>query len=173
MTPTSATSRRRSLERAAVITAVTLATAVAPGQVRGQQAGQQTQDAEIIAVAQRMFDAMRTRDTTLLRSVFDPSARFVRVTREGAVSAESPDGFILAVAKSTDGPPWIERFWDPEVRIDDNIAQLWVQYDFHLGEKFSHCGIDAFLLAKTAAGWKIIEVADTRRRAGCTGPPGK
>ena len=120
-----------------------------------------------------MFDAMRTRDTTLLRSVFDPAARLVSVTRQGAVRAESADGFIRAVANSKDGPPWIERFWDPEVRIDDNIAQLWVTYDFHLGDKFSHCGIDAFQLAKTTVGWKIIQVADTRRQTGCTPPPNK
>jgi len=136
-------------------------------------AGQQSDEAEIIAVAQRMFDAMRTRDTAALRSVFDPSARLVRVTPQGAVRAEPADGFIRAVAGGKDGPEWNERFWDPEVRIDGNIAQLWTKYDFHLGDKFSHCGIDAFQLAKTSAGWKVVQVADTRRQTGCTPPPGK
>ena len=132
---------------------------------------QQNEEAEIIAVAQRMFDAMRTRDTTALRSVFDASARLVSVTRQGAVRAEPAENFIRAVAGSKDGPAWNERFWDPEVRIDGNIAQLWGKYDFHLGDKFSHCGIDAFQLAKTTAGWKIVQVADTRRQTGCTPPP--
>jgi hypothetical protein len=127
----------------------------------------------VVAVAQKLFDAMRTRDTTAIRSAFDPSARLVAVTRQGAVRAESPDDFIRAVANSKDGPAWNERIWDPEVRIDGNIAQLWVKYDFHLGEKFSHCGIDAFQLAKTNAGWKITQLADTRRNTGCTAPPAK
>jgi hypothetical protein len=155
--------------RTAAFAAMVLGITAVPQPARAQQGD----EAAIIAVAQSMFDAMRTRDTTLLRSVFDPSARLVRVSPQGAVRAESPDGFIRAVANSKDGPPWIERFWDPEVRIDDNIAQLWVKYDFHLGEKFSHCGIDAFQLAKTNAGWKITQLADTRRNTGCTAPPAK
>ncbi|HEX6052178.1 MAG TPA: nuclear transport factor 2 family protein [Gemmatimonadaceae bacterium] len=163
--------RRRSPVRAAAIAAIAATALVSTALTRPAHA-QQSDSADIIAVAQRMFDAMRTRDTSQLRSVFDPSARLVRVTREGAVRAESPDGFIQAVARSKDGPPWVERFWDPEVRIDDKIAQLWVKYDFHLGEKFSHCGIDAFQLAKTAGGWKITQLADTQRQTGCT-PPAK
>lgn len=136
-------------------------------------AAQQTDEAEIVAVAQKMFDAMRSRDTTLLRSVFDASARLVRVTPQGAVRAEPPDAFIRAVAASKDGPAWNERFWDPEIRIDGNIAQLWVKYDFHIGDKFSHCGIDAFELAKTSTGWKVVQVADTHRTTGCAAPPAK
>ena len=151
----------------------TTASCLCASPARAQGPAPQAEEAAIIAVAQQMFDAMRTRDTTLLRSLFDPSARLVGVTREGAVRADSPDDFIRAVANSKDGPAWNERFWDPEVRVDANIAQLWVKYDFHIGEKFSHCGIDAFQLAKTSAGWKIIQVADTRRNTGCTPPPAK
>ena len=150
-----------------------IASALWAGAAGAQAPTPQGEEAAIIAVAQQMFDAMRTRDTTLLRSVFDPSARLVGVTRQGAVRADSPDDFIRAVANSQDGPAWNERFWDPEVRVDANVAQLWVKYDFHIGDKFSHCGIDAFQLAKTAAGWKIIQVADTRRNIGCTPPPAK
>ena len=84
----------------------------------------------------------------------------------------TPDQFIAAVARSAGGDPWIERMWDQEVRIDGDIAQLWTQYDFHLGSKFSHCGIDAFQMARTASGWKIVQIADTRRSDGCKVAPG-
>ena len=59
-----------------------------------------------------MFDAMRTRDTTMLRSVFDPAGRLVSLTRQGAVRAESPDDFMRAVT-STNGRAWNERMRDP------------------------------------------------------------
>jgi hypothetical protein len=44
---------------------------------------------------------------------------------------------------------------------------VWTEYDFHLGDKFSHCGVDAFHLLKTSAGWKVVALSDTARREGC------
>jgi len=65
-----------------------------------QAPAERGEEGVIIAVAQRTFDAMRTRDTTRLGSLFDPPARLVGVTRQGAVRADSPDDFIRAVANS-------------------------------------------------------------------------
>jgi hypothetical protein len=65
----------------------------------------------------------------------------------------------------------IERTWAHEVRVDGNIAQAWMQYDFHIGERFSHCGVDAFDFVKIGDAWKIVQVMDTRRTTGCTPPP--
>ena len=47
------------------------------------------------------------------------------------------------------------------------LASVWVPYEFYLGDKFSHCGVDAFHLARFEDGWKIIGLADTQRREGC------
>jgi predicted metal-dependent phosphoesterase TrpH len=44
---------------------------------------------------------------------------------------------------------------------------VWTAYDFHVNSRFSHCGYDSFQLTRTAAGWKIIAIADTQRREGC------
>lgn len=136
-------------------------------------AAQQSEDAAVVAVAQTLFDGMRTRDTAAIRSVFDPSARLLRLANDGTVRAEAPDGFIRAVASAKAGAVWNERMWDPEVRIDGHLAHLWAKYDFHLNDKFSHCGIDAFQMMKTSAGWKIVSLADTHRTTDCTPPPGK
>jgi hypothetical protein len=55
----------------------------------------------------------------------------------------------------------IERMWDPEVRVDGPFATLWAPYDFYSGVEFSHCGTDAFQLAKTSVGWKVVMVSYT------------
>lgn len=68
---------------------------------------------------------------------------------------------------------WDERIWDTQVRIDGNLASVWTKYAFYLGPQFSHCGIDHFLLFRRAEGWKIIHLADTRRREGCEMPPAR
>jgi hypothetical protein len=46
-----------------------------------------------------------------------------------------------------------------------------VEYSFWLGTTFSHCGIDAFQLARLGSEWKIIAIADTRRTDGCNKGP--
>lgn len=139
--------------------------ALGPAPVRGQNA-----EAEVVAVVERLFEGMRTRDTTLMRSVFAPQAHLYGVRRDGTVSATSPDGFITSVG-GREGPMLDERVFAPEVRIDGNLAMVWTYYTLHIGEQFSHCGIDAFMLYRLDSGWKIVSLADTRRTENCE-PPG-
>ncbi len=134
----------------------------------------QSAEREVLQTTQRAFDAMRARDTAALHSVFDSSARIVTTSvRDGTPVARtvSIDAFVTAIGKANE--ELIERIWDPEVRIDDNIATVWAPYDFHVGKKFSHCGVDAIQLVRTAACWKIIQIVDTHRTKGCTGPPAR
>lgn len=122
----------------------------------------------VLAVVQRLWDGMRTRDTALVRSVFDSTALLTRVvTRDGVsrVQVLPISGFIEALGRSTE--TWNERMFAPEVRIDGSLATVWTEYDFHLGTQFSHCGVDAFQLLKTSAGWKVVALSDTARREGC------
>lgn len=133
----------------------------------GALAGQ-TPDDEVLAVVQRLFDGMRAADSTAVRSVFHESSRlFSTGERDGtpAVNVIPADRFVAAVGGATG--QWDERIWDTHVRIDDNLASVWTQYAFYLNGEFSHCGVDAFTLAKTAEGWKIVSLADTRRQEGC------
>ena len=71
------------------------------------------------------------------------------------------------IAKLRDGD--LVRIDLPRRRIDvdANLATLWAPYEFHLGGELSHCGIDAFQLARTADGWQILQIAYTRRTEGC------
>jgi hypothetical protein len=62
---------------------------------------------------------------------------------------------------------WDERVAHEVVHQDDGLATVWMDYTFYLGGKKSHCGVDAFFVAKEGTEWKIIAIADTRRRDGC------
>ena len=132
------------------------------------------QDAErtaVLATVQRVFDAMRTRDTALLRQAFDTTARLVGVSARGGpptVRLTTPAAFGAAIASAPAGNVWNERIWDPEVRIDGDLAQVWAYYTFHRNSAFSHCGVDAFMLLKVGSEWKITQLADSRRTTGCT-----
>jgi len=121
----------------------------------------------------QLFDAMRKHDSAAARSAFAPEGRLLSIgERDGQVrmSVLTPDDFAKAVARGAGGPPWNEPIYDPEIRIDGRVATVWTWYDFLLGEKWSHCGVDAFQLANLADGWKITQLVDTRHTTGCKTP---
>ena len=124
----------------------------------------------VLATVQRLFDAMRTKDTAAFRDIFEPNARLVgmrtRQNGEQIVQVLPWDRFGAAMVSSTRGP-WIERAWSPEVRVRGTLATVWAEYDFHFGQTPSHCGVDAVQLLKTPAGWKIVSIADTYEPTGC------
>ena len=125
-------------------------------------------EAEVLKTVRSLFDGMRAKDTTLMRSLFHAEARLMSAdTREGVprVSVDPLAGWLRGVAGAKEVLD--ERLRDTEVRVDGNLAMVWTGYDLFVGSRHNHCGVDVFILGKTADGWKILDVADTRRREGC------
>ena len=142
---------------------------VAAGPVEAQTAAERD---EVLQPIVQLFDGMRKRDSAMVRAAFAPQARLGGAQeRNGQVSIHfiTPDDFARVVG-SQPAPPWDERIYDPEVRIDGRLATVWVKYDFLAGDKWSHCGIDAFQLARLPEGWRITQLGDTRQTTGCTTP---
>ena len=113
-------------------------------------------------VAEQLLEAITNRDTTLFRSVTVPGALIIgtrRMEGEPQHRIRSVDDNIRSLAG--EGPAFLERMWEPEVRIDDTIATVWTRYDFYIDDAFSHCGTDAFHLVQTPEGWKITSVIYT------------
>ena len=124
-----------------------------------------TPDKDVMAVINRMFEGFAKKDTTIIRGTLADDVKLVSAfnNREGKpmVRAETMDKFLVGIATA---PGTLdERLFNPEVRIDGNLATVWVKYEFWYDGKYSHCGFDAFQLARGEAGWKIISIADTRR----------
>jgi hypothetical protein len=120
--------------------------------------------AEIREVVDRLFTGMRTGDTAMMTSAIDVDARMVSASMRGGVPVANVGNvraWLSGVANARE--VLNERIWDVEIRIDGTLATAWMQYDFHVGERFSHCGVNAMQLVRTASGWKIVNVADSRR----------
>jgi hypothetical protein len=130
---------------------------------------------EVMSPIHRLFDAMRTGDSTSARTAFHEDARLVRLP--GAVEEFDVDETLLEGFMSSIGgdreDSWDEPIWDWEVRIDGNLASVWTKYAFYRNGEFSHCGVDAFLLADTPSGWKIVSLVYSRRQHDCELPPGR
>jgi hypothetical protein len=124
----------------------------------------------ILAVTRRLFDGMRAGDSAMVRSTFHPKIFLATsFVRQGTPSIEvdaGPDGFVKAVGTPHD-EMWDERVAHEVVHQDGGLAAVWMDYTFYLGGKKSHCGVDAFFIAKEGTEWRIISLTDTRRRDGC------
>ncbi len=119
------------------------------------------------AVVSTLFEAMAAGDTATMASLFAEDARFAGVGRDGTLRYTTPAEFIASIGEHS-GPALNETLYDVEVRVDGPLAVVWTYYTFHLGDEFSHCGYDAFQMLKLQDEWKIVHLADSRRREGCT-----
>jgi hypothetical protein len=123
----------------------------------------------VMAPILTLFDGMRAADSSAVRSAIHPTARLLRVgtNHEGVHGVhETPiDQFVAAMAG--DHPLYDERLGDTQITVDGDLATVWVPYAFYLGDEFSHCGTNAFQLARLDGTWKIIHTVDTSRQDGC------
>jgi hypothetical protein len=133
-----------------------------------------SRDAQITAVVQQLFAAMKASDTAATRSAFVANGRVIPM-QTGGQSASlgqglSIDQFVTFVGRNAAGS-WIERFWIPVVRISGPLADLWFDYDVYRGSSLDHCGVNSVQLQETAAGWKIVTMAFTSVTQGCPSHP--
>ena len=112
-----------------------------------------TEYAEVLAAAQAVLDAINGADPDLLGSVMMPEATIVAVRPDRPPSRSTVEEMAAGIAD----PPqrFVERMWDPEVRIQHPIASVWAPYDFYRDGEFSHCGVDTFQLVHVDGAWRV------------------
>jgi hypothetical protein len=118
----------------------------------------------------KMFKGMQSGDTLMVRNCFDPSARlltaYLDITTGATRLQEEPiDSFLTQIARiKTQQLPVDEKIQLVEIKTDLPMATAWAPYDFYVNGLKSHSGVNAFQLFKSASGWKIIQICDTRRK---------
>ena len=133
----------------------------------------QTDEELVVAVAEALFDAMRSKDAAALDRLFLPDARLMAVDETQSptrVAWTDRDQFVERIAGGE--AELLERMWNPKVEIDGNIASVWTPYDFHRNGVFSHCGVDGFHMVRIGDDWKIAHLTYNRRLEGCESPLG-
>ena len=117
-----------------------------------------------------LFDGMRNSDTTMIRKAFAAknTMETIAINKDGkaVVRTENVNSFIKSI-----GTPHTEKYDERiefnKILIDGNLASVWTNYKFYVGNKFSHCGVNSFQLFKGDEGWKIIYIIDTKRKENC------
>lgn len=124
------------------------------------------------AVADKLFEAMQKKDGAAIRALFLDGGQLTALDKpksgEGFSTTRnfSGDAFAKMISEAKGGE-FIEKMPEKEVRIYGDAAVVYGKYTFHVGEKFSHCGANAFHLLRTENGWKIANATSTIETANC------
>lgn len=126
-----------------------------------------TDEEAVLAVVQKFFDTMSTRDVEGALETLIVEGQFVSISdAEGATARTTPLAtYVDRLGSGTSLQE--ERLWDPVVMVHGRIAVVWTPYDFHNDGDLSHCGVDAFSLLKTDQAWRIVGVTYTVEPMGC------
>lgn len=122
----------------------------------------------VMSVVNRLFESMQARQGEIVRGLFIADGRLVSTQmRQGQPSVRvlTRDEFAKLVMETKEA--YRERMFEPEVRVQGDLATVWGRYDFHVGERLTNCGVNSFQLLRTPDGWKIAHVASTVLTAGC------
>ena len=129
-------------------------------------------EADARQIVDTFFEGFHAGDTLKMRTVivdFAPmQTAFATPDGNNRVTEGDISRLLEAVANRPEDQKWDEKLLDYKVQIDGNLAHVWTPYEFWLNGKFSHCGANAFTIAKTNDGWKIIHLIDSRRRSDCS-----
>jgi hypothetical protein len=130
----------------------------------------QTAEDSVRMTITRLFEGMRKGDSAAIRAAFAPGAVLQSVlgAKGGGtrIVTEPVDSFVTSVGRPHK-EVWDERIKFDGIKIDGPMAAVWTPYEFYVDDKFSHCGVDAYNLARINGEWKIIYLVDTRRRTNC------
>ena len=113
---------------------------------------------QIKAVILKTFSAMKSVDSVALKSCFTEKAvlQISQVKPEGNTVREVPIANFVKNVMTRKPGDMDERVlsWGP-ILVDHEIATAWVPYEFYLNGKFTHKGVDAFILVKVGEEYKI------------------
>ena len=117
----------------------------------------QSEEEAVITTVQKFFDAMSASDTSATLAVLFREGQYFSIREDSSqISIWNTTHTEYLNKLSTSNEKWLEKMRKPEVFVHDRVAILWTKYDFYRNGQWSHCGVDAFSLLKTAEGWKIV-----------------
>lgn len=130
----------------------------------------QTEEEKVVTRIQSLFTAMYNGDSTSARACFTENAimQTIGIDKYGKsiVQMGSLDAFSSFVGKQKKGNA-DERIKIDGIKIDGDMATVWTPYEFYYQQKFSHCGVNSFMLFRKDGEWKINYIIDTRRKENC------
>ena len=117
------------------------------------------------------FEGFHQQDSTVIKSVVSDEIvlQTMGVDREGKnrMRTDPFDGFLKSIVSIPDSVQFKEELLDFKILLDGPMAHAWTPYKFWINGELSHCGVNSFQLFNDGKIWRIIYLADTRRRDNC------
>jgi len=139
--------------------------------ISGSINAQNSDELDVKNTVIQFFDAFHKQDSVALKNVVSKKVilQTIGKDKEGATSLqdENFNDFLKSIVSIPKDKKFEEKLLDFKIRIDGDMANAWTPYEFYFDDKFSHCGVNSFQMARLEGSWKIIYLIDTRRREGC------
>ncbi len=128
-------------------------------------------EAEVRKAIETFFKGFHDQDSLTMKSVVGEEIKLQTMgyDREGnsRLRTDSFQQFLNSITSIPDSLEFREELLGFDIRIDQPMANAWTPYRFWINGELSHCGVNSFQLFHDGSGWKIIYLADTRRRKEC------
>jgi Putative lumazine-binding len=114
----------------------------------------------VFATLNALFSAITDRDEAVMREILLPDGGSTHI-RDGRVFhlrlADLPDRWMEGTSSRE------ERIHQPLIRVDEDIAVVWVAYDFLIDGEARHWGTNIISFIKQDGRWRISGITDNGR----------
>lgn len=125
---------------------------------------------DALAVVNKMFEMMAAHKPADIIALHTPEAQLVAImkNREGKTVVRTIKAEDFSKNFAEKKAEILEDMYAPKTEVSGDFAQVWGRYVFFVNGKISHCGVNAFHLVRTDAGWRIAGASSTMEPLGCT-----
>lgn len=116
----------------------------------------------VLVPVQAIMDGLAQRSHTKVQEQLLPGG-MATLIRDGMPLQLHFDAFVERLP-TTGTTKLEERLHDPLVRVDNDIAVVWVPYLFFIDGRVDHCGTDLINLIRRDRRWLISGIADNSRK---------
>lgn len=113
------------------------------------------------------FEALNNKDSAGIVPLLEMECNLTSYGLEGTQKFQTKKEFLSAIARIPENVQVEEKIGEIHSVIDVPLAICTVPYKFFINQQFSHCGMNVFHLIKKNESWKIIYIADTRKKENC------
>jgi hypothetical protein len=127
---------------------------------REENAAQDGAAEAVLATLFALLDAISNRDSAVIREILMPQGVSSHVRDGGLFHVrfeDLPDRWAAGTARAE------ERIREPLVRVDENIAVVWVAYDVYVDGEAHHWGTNIISFCKQDGRWRISGITDNGR----------
>ena len=129
-----------------------------------------SEEGQVIAPVQRLFDGLAANSPAAILAEVRPDGRATAVVKkaDGSTAVATSDWASFANRLGKPGPKLAEAFTGmPAIEIDGDIAMVWGSYAFTIDGRVSHCGTNHVDLVRDGGRWRINNITWTQRTTGC------